>query len=191
MESQTPQQILDDRNENQVCHITSLLGMQILSKEILKRELNVISIREPKKQRNADIQSQYDKIDSLHGERCFSVDFQDINYISKSSKMINPNKNQIESILDWAKNKYQENGKMFVVHCFAGISRSSAVAMLINYMINGDLFAPYDVRYHSPNKLILEFGAEILKFDSIPVINKIKAISNAYFAGDEYKYEIF
>jgi len=190
METKTQQQILDNRKENQVCYITSLLGVQILSQEIIKRELNVISIREPKTQRDGDIQSQYHNINELYGDRCFSVYFQDIDFISKTSNLISPKKNQIKSILDWAKNKYQENNKMFVVHCFAGISRSSAVAMLINYIANGDLFAPYDVRFHSPNKLILEFGAEILGFDSTSVINKIKAISNAYFAGEEYRYEI-
>jgi len=38
METKTQQQILDNTKENQVCHITSLYGVQVLSQEIIKRE---------------------------------------------------------------------------------------------------------------------------------------------------------
>jgi len=189
MESQTPQQILDSRNENQVCYVTSLLGMQALSQEIINRNLNVISIREPEFDRDDNLEDQYSEIDALHVGRCFSVEFRDVS--NDNGLGFAPTIKHIKSILDWSKKQYSDNGNMFMVHCFAGVSRSSSVAMLINYMVNGDLFATYDVRYHSPNKLILEFGAEILGFDCIAAINKIKTVSNAYFAGDEYKYEIF
>ena len=49
-----------------------------------------------------------------------------------------------------------------VVSCHAGISRSSAMAAVISAKYNNNPTLPLDIRYHGPNKKIIELGEKIL-----------------------------
>jgi predicted protein tyrosine phosphatase len=88
-----------------------------------------------------------------------------------------PSEFEIRRILDWAKDK-----EVDIVACHAGISRSSAVAILIECQ---KIFAgrPVTVKeaieglmlnkdQHHPNPLILELGAKILNRPEIPDVVK-------------------
>lgn len=70
-----------------------------------------------------------------------------------------PQRHHIEEILKWSEGK--EN---ILVACHMGISRSSAIALLITvtkFGLDGafDMLDPFK---HSPNQLILKIGSEIL-----------------------------
>jgi rhodanese-related sulfurtransferase len=80
--------------------------------------------------------------------------------------LIIPEATHISEILDWAKQKWEENGKPFVVHCTSGVSRSAAVAMLINQMILNNYRAGWDIDLHSPNQMVMEHGEDHLGVDS-------------------------
>lgn len=76
-----------------------------------------------------------------------------------------PNTNDIEQILHFCNNEYP-----VTVHCHAGISRSSASAYLIGYMRSGDIKQAYGLlnyKLHSPNKLIIKLGEEVLGNDKL------------------------
>lgn len=68
----------------------------------------------------------------------------------------------ILDIFDWVD---KEDPKKLMVHCWAGVSRSSAVAYLIFYRKYGVKKANriIDKRLHRPNSLILDLGMSILK----------------------------
>jgi len=71
-----------------------------------------------------------------------------------------PTREQIAAILDWAKGK---DG--FLVHCKAGISRSSAVAYAIGCQMASasEAFKLLDTSNHRPNELIVRLAADILE----------------------------
>lgn len=85
-----------------------------------------------------------------------------------------PQEHHVRTVLDWAKDK-----EVDIVACHAGISRSSALAILIECQ---KVFAgrPVSVReaiqslglyhdFHRPNRLILKHGAKILNRPEIPL----------------------
>ena len=74
------------------------------------------------------------------------------------SQFIFPTSEHVSGILDWARQKWEENHKPFVVHCTGGVSRSAAIAMLINQMILNNYRAGWDIKLHSPNEKVLEYG---------------------------------
>jgi predicted protein tyrosine phosphatase len=74
---------------------------------------------------------------------------------------IAPDKQRIKEALDWAKDK-----ESILVACLAGISRSSAIAYLIQCMREDhpkDALKILAKRIHHPNSLIVKLGAEILE----------------------------
>lgn len=88
-----------------------------------------------------------------------------------------PSEFEIRRILDWAKDK-----EIDIVACHAGISRSSAVAILIECQ-KTFIGRPVTVKeaieglglnkdQHHPNPLILELGAKILNRPEIPDVVK-------------------
>ena len=67
---------------------------------------------------------------------------------------------QLTEILKWAEGK--EN---ILVHCFAGICRSSAVAFLIGSQAEGPESAMrfMSTKLHTPNEWVIRLGAHLLK----------------------------
>ena len=72
-----------------------------------------------------------------------------------------PSRETIGAALDWARDK-----RNVIVHCTAGVSRSSAMAILIDYERDRDikrvLAETVNPDLHSPNPLVLEHGFSIL-----------------------------
>jgi predicted protein tyrosine phosphatase len=70
-----------------------------------------------------------------------------------------PQKRDVQKVLEWANGKTE-----ILVHCFAGISRSSAMAYLIACTRVSALEALgiLDGKLHWPNKRIVRIGSEVL-----------------------------
>lgn len=115
---------------------------------------NVISIRSP------DEKNGKEPIDFAI-KKCKDIlilEFDDIqNHIDGYTK---PTKEPIVKAINWAKDKQD-----ILVHCHAGISRSSAMAYLIccdRYKDPSKAIKILDPKYHWPNTLIVKLGSEIL-----------------------------
>jgi predicted protein tyrosine phosphatase len=86
-----------------------------------------------------------------------------------------PNKDHVEQIIDWAKNLPDRTN--LLVHCFAGVSRSSASAITIECARNnvktiGELDEIYKYFFEIrpvmyPNDLIIQYADEILGLDGL------------------------
>jgi len=120
---------------------------------------NIVSIR------SSDISpAKYDVFDKYRSNyRDIIIEcFDDIK--APQDGFITPMKEHIRRILKWAMDK--EN---IVVHCTAGISRSSAIAYLIACQMSSPKQAlkVFDPLKHCPNRLILNIGVEVLGDESI------------------------
>ena len=137
---------------------------------------NVISIRSS----NGRISSQWKpekykiiddaKLDNL----CVGI-FDDLQKeLDRNTTLLTfPKEEHIFPILQWAKDKWNENHKPFIVHCTAGISRSSAIAILINKMVKDNVVDAFDTDLHWPNKEILRLGEKFLGVnDVIPQVEE-------------------
>jgi len=87
-------------------------------------------------------------------------DISDTKY--EMSGYVAPKREDILDIFDWVD---KEDPKNLMVHCFAGVSRSSAVAYLIAYRKFGPKRANkvIDSKLHRPNSLVLDLGMSIMK----------------------------
>jgi predicted protein tyrosine phosphatase len=145
-----------------------ICSLQDLAKHIdyaKRANLNIISIRDASPNKlNKDL---YSIIDDAGLENILVIQFDDLlapigggwakHYTEKP-----PSEEDITTILEWAKQK-MSNGKTFVVQCTAGISRSSAVAVLIKCLENpAEALKVINPIIHSPNRLVLELGEKIL-----------------------------
>lgn len=138
--------------------------------DIKNGNFNVISIRSS----NGRIKDQwkpeqYKKIDDAKFDNiCIGI-FDDLQKDSdrNTTLLVFPTEEHIFPILQWAKDKWEENHKPFVVHCTAGISRSSAIAILLNKMIRGNVVDAFDTDLHWPNKEILKLGQKFLGVDDV------------------------
>lgn len=81
-----------------------------------------------------------------------------------------PRLKDIKNVLDWAKDKQDE---LILVSCLMGVSRSSAVAYLIECQRVGPQEAVkiLDPTKHQPNILILKLGAQLLGEECYTVAN--------------------
>lgn len=124
----------------------------------IKDEFNVISLRTY----TDPIPTEticYSLIDEHMEEQFLCVEtFDDVD--STESKFFAPKPDQVKRILEWAALKAKENDRPFLVHCTAGISRSSAIAILISQMINGRFHHIFNPMIHDPNELVIHYGEQ-------------------------------
>lgn len=150
------------QNNKQLVYIFSL-DRVINNIETIKRiNANLISIRDNPAGLSNKVKLQYELIDNSGIQNIYVATFDDVELPFENKKgIIFPDENIVSNILTWAKSKWEENHKIFVVHCTAGISRSSAIAILINQTIQGQYKNIYNPAIHSPNKKVLEFGDQL------------------------------
>jgi len=79
-----------------------------------------------------------------------------------------PNEEDIRTILEWSKQKMQGNNNNFIIQCTGGISRSSAVAILVRYLQDPEkAIKVINPILHRPNEKVLEIGEKLLKVEGI------------------------
>jgi len=126
----------------------------------------------------------YKKIDDACLQNIFVATFDDITedllspYQKSYSNLKLPSENDISGIISWVREKMLENNNQFIVHCTGGISRSSAVAVLVEYIIHRDADRAMKVvnpMLHSPNGRVLQIGEKLLGTNEIkePIMKKI------------------
>lgn len=152
-----------------VAYIFSLQSLVDNLPSIIKSNVNVISVRDPIETSNEKNKELYKIIDSSGIKNLYTATFEDLATSQEEIKYPNtfPKKTDIHDILSWARQKWEETHKAFAVHCTGGVSRSSAIAILINQMIMNDYNKVFDPKYHSPNPKILEYGDEFLNTNNI------------------------
>lgn len=135
---------------------------------IKKNNINLISIRDSNP---SSLKNGYDIIDKAELKNLLAITFDDVSdrLPPQYNRTKNPPKeSDIKTILEWAKQKMTENSNDFMVHCTAGVSRSSAVAILIKYMEDPvNTLNIINPMLHSPNLKILSLGEKILNVKGI------------------------
>jgi len=122
---------------------------------------NVVSLRGTAKDMSKDDQKSFQKFskDMIVGS------FDDI-FLEKHTQRgyVLPDIEQIRDILNWAKDKED-----ILVHCYQGVSRSSATALSIACMKYGAEYAVklLNANIHKPNELILVHACEVLDSDEV------------------------
>lgn len=125
---------------------------KILAKK--PNKLDIIFISSPENKYAID---GSEKIAELARESC-EILFNDITFPIGHSKTV-PEEHHVQKALDFAKGK-----KELIVSCQMGISRSSAIAYLIEASIVGyeKAFDILNMKVHSPNLLVIKHGAKLL-----------------------------
>lgn len=139
-------------NKNQI-EIYSLTKVLILI-ATKKTNYNIVSIRDPE---DADEIHQIFKRYKENYQSVFPAIFDDIQFAIKGYTA--PDEGKIKDILEWSRNKNN-----LLVHCNAGISRSSAIAYLIacTQKEPAEAIKVLDPAMHWPNRLIVEIGSKVL-----------------------------
>lgn len=111
---------------------------------------NIISILEPNMEAPIEV--------SNCSKAYLPLNFHDIEYVLEG--YVHPTEQHVQEALDWARNKDD-----LIVACRAGISRSSAIAYLIQCEREHHprlATAILTLRHH-PNSLIVKLGSKLLK----------------------------
>ena len=146
--------------------------------EAFPNQLDVVFISSPDTE--YAIESS-EKIPVLAKETCRLL-FHDIS--SPRGSMVPPSQSDIEKALAFAKGRNK-----LIVTCQAGVSRSSAIAYLIQAAEVGmnDALNILDPEIHQPNSLIVFLGSKILKNpDLVELINNWKNAANEYQSEQEW-----
>lgn len=94
------------------------------------------------------------------------VEFDDIEF----EGYYGPKLEQIEDILNWVKERLSAD---LIVSCAAGISRSSAIGYLVEYLRDSEkAIEVLDPNIHWPNKLIIRHSSKILGEEVLEPINR-------------------
>jgi predicted protein tyrosine phosphatase len=141
---------------------------------------NIISIRDPKVSSKDTIYASIDK--SFSENKCKSLfvsRFDDIT--SNVPGYFLPQYEHIENILNYTKDIPDD----IIVHCTAGISRSSAICYLIAYQKRLDATRAIkyiDINLHMPNPLIVNYGAKYFNnFEIVKEYQKFRETSTDLF----------
>ena len=151
--------------------------------DYLKRgNFNIISIRDTTPGPN---KPYYDIIDNAGLPNLLVIQFDDLvgpipNQYGRSE--LPPSEENIKTILDWARQKMKENGNDFIVHCTGGISRSSAVAILVQYLKDPEkALKIINPMIHCPNEKVLEYGDKLLNSKTKEPVKKLMDEYSAQF----------
>jgi len=136
---------------------------------IKRNEYNLISIRDTSP--SSVTEAQYAMIDNAGLQNLLVVNFDDLVSPLPADSMYRerpPNEEDIRTILEWSKQKMQENNSNFIIQCTGGISRSSAVAILVRYLQDPEkAIKVINPILHRPNEKVLEIGEKLLKVEGI------------------------
>jgi len=145
---------------------------------IVRGNINLVSIRDTNP--SPGLADCYRDIDQSGIKHIFKVRFDDLEYDldPKYNRRERPPAHEdIQSIIDWAREKMVSNPTGFIVHCTAGVSRSSAVAILIKSLHDPEnALKIINPLIHSPNSRVLEIGERIL--DGVKVKDKAREIED-------------
>jgi predicted protein tyrosine phosphatase len=170
-------------NYNMRIQISSLYGIVKNIDYIKRNDINLISIRDTSAGTD---KNYYDIIDNAGLSNLLVINFDDIlEALPPQYKVKPPDEQDIITILNWAKQKMQENNNDFIVQCTAGISRSSAVAILVNYLQDPEnALKVINPMLHCPNEKVLELGEKVLNTTGIkePVKELLKKHDEAFLA---------
>ena len=105
----------------------------------------------------------------------FYTEFNDTNFPTRQGA---PTLEDIKSILEWAKTIDEP----LLVACRAGISRSAAIAYLVECQKSSPEKAiqVLETRKHSPNELIIKYGIELLGRKIVPPIREFFIKNQGY-----------
>ena len=123
-----------------------------------KTDYNIVSIRDKEQ---PSVYKLFDDNRANYNDLIWE-EFDDIEAPRRGDNLVK--KEQIERLLDWARDK--DN---LIVHCTAGVSRSSAMAYLIVCMKEGipEALSILNYIYHCPNRYLIYAGSKILGNDEI------------------------
>ena len=168
-------------SEQPVAQIYSLQDFIRSMPDIKQKGWNVISLRDTPQGSSPYYQALYKRIDgqgflNIYVATFDDLEVEDVNVVAAKPYMVIPSMSDIQSILDWAKQKWEENHKPFAVHCTGGVSRSSAIAVLIGKMLSNSYTGIFNPQYHSPNTTILDYGGHYLGDENLrdDLVNKVK-----------------
>lgn len=129
---------------------------------IKRNDINLISIR------NTEHTKDYDIIDGAGLKNLLVVYFDDILEPLPDRSEKPPEEEDIVKIINWTKQKMQENNNGFIIHCTAGVSRSSAVAIIVKYLQDPqNALKVINPILHCPNERVLDLGEKILNTKDI------------------------
>jgi predicted protein tyrosine phosphatase len=134
-----------------------IIASRTKSRELAANEpgkYNIISILEPDMEAPPEV--------STHAKAYLPLNFHDIEYARQG--YVHPTEQHVEDAIHWARGKDD-----LVVACRAGISRSSAIAYLIQCEEHHPRLATAiltPLRHH-PNSLIVKLGSKLLKNQDI------------------------
>jgi predicted protein tyrosine phosphatase len=97
-----------------------------------------------------------------HAKDMIVVGMDDVTWSTSNSQgYTKPSREKVQHIIDWVEEKQPEN---LMVHCWAGVSRSSATAFLLSCIHNTpeEAFNLLNPKKHMPNLMIMDYGLDIL-----------------------------
>ncbi len=146
--------------------IASLLYVVDNLEVVVDKKFNLISIRDTHP--TTENKTYYKWIDDSNISNLIVMEFDDSCLSVSKSRITPPNEHQIELLIEDFKKIRLENKNPWIVHCTAGISRSSAVAILLSYIEDPkdylDIFLP---NRHHPNIRIINLGSKFLGYDGM------------------------
>lgn len=154
--------------------ITSLLGLEAAYN--LNKNANVISIRDSYPSENN--KRIYDLIDKhVINSNLYVLNMDDISDLNNVEDLLDslpllkiPSKEILSPLINWCENKIKENNN-FIIHCTAGVSRSSSIAVLIQSLLTPNSLSKIksvlNYELHEPNGLVLELIEEMLKINGL------------------------
>lgn len=141
------------------------------------RNPNIISIRDSYSSENN--KKIYDIIDrQVMKSNLYILNMDDISDLNNIEDLLEsfplfkiPSKEILSPLINWCENKIKENNNDFIIHCTAGVSRSSSIAVLIQSLLTPNSLSKIksvlNYELHEPNGLVLELIEKMLKINGL------------------------